>query len=75
MAIFSDQNFLSLLCYLDDILVFVPDEQLALQRLELAFESWMEHNLKLAPKKCFSIDASVKFLGHSSRKDGISTDP
>lgn len=26
MAIFGDQNFLSLLCYLDDILVFVPNE-------------------------------------------------
>lgn len=38
MAIFRDQNFFSLLCYLDDILVFAPNEQLALQRLEMVFE-------------------------------------
>ncbi|KAJ8396773.1 hypothetical protein AAFF_G00013720 [Aldrovandia affinis] len=31
MSIFGDQNFLSLLCYLDDVLVFAPDEKLALQ--------------------------------------------
>ena len=38
MAIFSDQNFLCLLCYLEDILVFAPNEQLVLQRLEMVFE-------------------------------------
>ena len=32
--IFGDQNFLTLLCYLDDILVFAPDEGEALRRLE-----------------------------------------
>ncbi|KAJ8358269.1 hypothetical protein AAFF_G00018450 [Aldrovandia affinis] len=38
MSIFGDQNFLSLLCYLDDVLVSAPDEQLALQRLGMVFE-------------------------------------
>lgn len=75
MAIFGDQNFLSLLCYLDDILVFAPNEQLALQRLEMVFERVKVHNLKLAPKKCQFMRPSVKFLGHIVRKDGVSTDP
>lgn len=75
MAIFDDQNFLSLLCYLDDILVFAPTEQLALERLEMVFERLLLHNLKLAPKKCYFLRSSVKFLGHIVSKDGISTDP
>lgn len=33
-SIFGDQNFLSLLCYLDDLIVFGPDETTALTRLE-----------------------------------------
>ena len=74
MAIFGDQNFLSLLCYLDDILVFAPDEDLALQRLEMVFERLKVHNLKLAPKKCHLMRPSVKFLGHVIDKHGIATD-
>lgn len=61
-AIFGDQNFLSLLCYLDDILVFAPHEQLALQRLEMVFERLKAHNLKLAPKKCHFMRPSVDTL-------------
>lgn len=75
MAIFGDQNFMSLLCYLDDVLVFAPDEQLALQRLEMVFERLEVHNLKLSPKKCHFMKSSVKFLGHIVSKDGVSTDP
>lgn len=69
------QNFLSLLCYLDDILVFAHNEQLALQRLETVFERLKAHNLKLAPKKCHFMKPSVKFLGHIVTEEGISTDP
>ncbi|KAG1930477.1 interleukin-1 receptor accessory protein-like 1-A [Pimephales promelas] len=35
MSIFGDENFTSLLCYLDDLMVFAPSEQTALDRLEL----------------------------------------
>lgn len=37
LNIFGDQNFLSLLCYLDDVLVFASTEDLALQRLDMVF--------------------------------------
>lgn len=50
--IFGDQNFLSLLCYLDDLMVFAPSEEVALQRLEMVFGMLKKHNLKLSPKKC-----------------------
>lgn len=50
LSIFGDQNFLSLLCYLDDVLVFAPNETLALERLQMVFVRLQSHNLKLAPK-------------------------
>ncbi len=52
LSIFGDLNFSSLLCYLDDLLVFAPSEQGALQRLEVVFARLRSSNLKLAPKKC-----------------------
>lgn len=74
-SIFGDQNFLSLLCYLDDLLVFGPSEQVALDRLEMVFSRLRFHILKLAPKKCWLLRKSVKFLGHIIDKSGVSTDP
>ncbi|KAG1939019.1 interleukin-1 receptor accessory protein-like 1-A [Pimephales promelas] len=74
-SIFGDQNYLSLLCYLDDLLVFAPDEETSLLRLEMVFERLRSHNLKLAPKKCFFLRRSVKFLGHIIDENGVSTDP
>ena len=75
ISIFGDQNFLSLLCYLDDLLVFAPTEALALERLEQVFGQLRLHNLKLAPKKCWLLRRSVKFLGHIIDESGVSTDP
>lgn len=74
-AIFGDQNFLSLLCYLDDLLVFAPDEKIALERLEMVFSRLRGHSLKLPPKKCYFLRKSVKFLGHIVDEMGVSTDP
>ncbi len=75
LTVFGDQNFTSLLCYLDDVLVFAPTEELALERLEMVFKHLKTHNLKLAPKKCHLLRSSVKFLGHNISADGIATDP
>ncbi len=75
MNIFGDQNFMSMLCYLDDILVFAPDEQLALERLEMVFQKLKAHNLKLSQKKCHFMKPSVKFLGHIVSSEGVATDP
>lgn len=52
-SIFGDQNYFSLLCYLDDILIFGKTEREALGRLEMVFSRLREHNLKLAQKKCY----------------------
>lgn len=73
-SIFGDLNYMSPLCYLDDLLVFGKSEQEALDRLELVFSRLREHNLKLAPK-CYFIRKSVKFLGHIVTAEGIAADP
>jgi hypothetical protein len=75
MSIFGDENFTSLLCYLDDLMVFAPTEEVALRRLEMVFARLKEHNLKLAPKKCFFLRRTVKFLGHVISEDGVQTNP
>ena len=47
----GDQQFVTLLMYLDDICIFAPDVSTMLDRMELVF-SWLESfNLKMKPKK------------------------
>uniref|UniRef100_A0A8C2HN42 ribonuclease H n=1 Tax=Cyprinus carpio TaxID=7962 RepID=A0A8C2HN42_CYPCA len=75
LTIFGDQNFMSLLCYLDDLLVFGKTEEECLQRLELVFQRLRDHNLKLSPSKCMFLRRSVKFLGHIISQDGVASDP
>ncbi len=75
MSVFGDENFSSVLCYLDDLMVFAPSESIALQRLEMVLSRLSHHNLKLAPKKCCFLRRSVKFLGHFISEEGIKTDP
>lgn len=75
MSIFGDENFTSLLCYLDDFMVYAPSEQIALERLQMVFSRIAANNLKLSPKKCYFLRRSVKFLGHIICVDGVKTDP
>ena len=74
-SIFGDQNYTSLLCYLDDLLIFAPSEELALERLEMVFSRLQNHGLKLALKKCHLLRQKLKFLGHIITENGVSTDP
>lgn len=75
LSIFGDLNFSSLLCYLDDLLVFARTEEEALERLETVFQRLRIHNLKLSPKKCHLMRSSVKFLGHIIDGNGVAVDP
>lgn len=75
LSIFGDLNFSSLLCYLDDLLVFASSEKESLERLEVVFQRLRLHNLKLSPKKCHFMRSSVKFLGHIIDGYGVSVDP
>lgn len=75
LTVFGDQNFTSLLCYLDDLLVFGKTEEESLQRLEMVFQRLKQHNLKLSPSKCQFLRRSVRFLGHIISEEGVATDP
>lgn len=74
MSVFGDQNFLTLLCFLDDLLVFAKDEAEGLERLEVVFQCLQGYNLNLA-QKCLFMQQSVKFLGHIISQEGVSSDP
>ncbi|KAJ8353092.1 hypothetical protein AAFF_G00109880 [Aldrovandia affinis] len=62
LSIFGDLNFSSLLCYLDDLLVFAPSEEEALRRLEVVFSRLRANNLKLSQKKCNFLRKSIKHV-------------
>ena len=71
----GDQQFVTLLLYLDDICIFAPMIGDMLDRIELAFDGLKQFNLKIKPKKCQFFNTSVLFLGHVLLASGISTNP
>lgn len=52
LSIFGDLKFTSLLCYLDDLLVFAPTEEEAIEKLCVVLQKLRGNHLKLSPKKC-----------------------
>lgn len=73
--VFGDQNFQSVLIYLDDILVFGRTFEETQQRLELVLQRLQSHNLKVKPEKCHLFEERLRYLGHIVTKDGILPDP
>ena len=71
----GDQQFVTLLLYLDDICNFVPTINDMLDRIELVFDRLKQFNLKIKPKKCQFFDTSILFLGHILSAKGISVNP
>ena len=60
----GDQQFVTLLLYLDDICIFAPDVSTMLDQTELVFSQLKAFNLKIKPKQCYFFQVSVIFLGH-----------
>ena len=60
----GDQQFVTLLLYLDDICIFAPDVSTMLDQIELVFNQLKSFNLKIKLKKCYFFQACVIFLGH-----------
>ena len=67
----GDQQFVTLLLYLDDICVFAASIDEMLDQIELVFSRLKEFNLKIKPKKCHFFQHSVVFLGYVLSADGI----
>ncbi|XP_063841035.1 uncharacterized protein LOC135089423 [Scylla paramamosain] len=73
--VFSDQVFVTLLVYLDDLLVFARSVDEHLDRLEGMLKLLRKHGLKLKPSKCHILKPQVRYLGFIISKEGINTDP
>ena len=71
----GDQQYITLLFYLDDICIFAEAADLMLDRIELVFSHLKEFNLKIKPKKSHFFQTSVTFLGHILSADGVSPNP
>ena len=63
------------LIYMDDILIYAESEEKHDLILGSVFKILLESGLKLNKDKCVFKTESVKFLGHTISKDGISIDP
>lgn len=61
--------------YLDDILVYSPDEATHAQHLRLVLQRLRDNKLYAKASKCEFYKASVEFLGHVVDADGMRPDP
>ena len=68
----GDQQYITLLFYLDDICVFSSTVNEMLDRVGLVLGHLKEFNLKIKLKKTYFFQSSVVFLGHVLSKEGIS---
>ena len=71
----GDQQYLTLLFYLDDICIFSSSVDEMLNRIEMVLKHLQDFNLKIKPKKSFFFQSKVLFLGHILSKEGISPNP
>ena len=71
----GDQQFVTLLLYLDDILYFCPSIEEMLDQIELVFNRLKEFDLKIKPEKCHFFDTSVLFLCNILSSKGILANP
>ena len=71
----GDQQYITLLFYLNDICVFSETADQMLDRVELVFNRLKEFNLKIKPKKSYFFQAKVNFLGHELSGKGVSPNP
>ena len=68
-------NMMSLLVYLDDIVVYSTTVGEHLSSLESLFVRLRQVNVKLKPSKCQLLRDTIHFLGHVVNREGVSTDP
>ena len=57
--------------YLDDILIFSPDNKTHLEHLEVVFQRLKEADLKLKASKCNFFKKHIQYLGHLVSGEGI----
>ena len=73
--IFQKQLYKTMLCYLDDILIFSTTFDEHVQRLRKVLVILKDNGLKLKREKFHFIREEVNYLGHLITKECIATDP
>lgn len=71
----GDQNFETLLLYLDDIIVFSPSFEAHISHLDLVLQRFGTYGLKVKPNKCCLFQSKVHYLGHVITEGGVAPDP
>ena len=71
----GDQQFVTLLLYLDNICIFATSIDKMLDCIELVLKWLEEFNLKIKPKTCYFFQCSIIFLGNVLSAEGISANP
>ena len=71
----GDQQYVTLLFYLDNICMFAESADQMLDRIKLVFSWLQEYHLKIKPKKSYFFQTSVTFLGHILSAKGVSPNP
>ena len=71
----GDQQYITLLFYLDDICIFAETADQMLDCIELVFSHLKEFNLIIKPKKSYFFQTSVTFLRHILSANGVSPNP
>ena len=61
--------------YLDDVIIYAPDFETLINRLNLTFQRMLEMGLKLNVSKCSFAQRKIKFLGHFVSEKGIEVNP
>ena len=68
----GDQQYVTLLFYLNDICLFVESADQMLDCIKLVLSRLKEYHLKIKPKKSYFFQTSVTFLGHVLSAQGVS---
>ena len=71
----GDQQYVTLLFYLDDICIFAETAKQMLDCIELVFACLKEFHLKIKPKKSYFFQTSINFLVHILSAKGVSPNP
>ena len=73
--VFREKMFKSVVCYLDDILIFSNTIEEHMNMIEKVLERLRNVGLQLNIKKCSFIKKKVILLGHRISAEGLGTDP
>jgi hypothetical protein len=73
--VFCEESDRCVIIYLDDILIFSPDEDQHLIDVERVLSKLREHKLFAKLPKCEFFKSEVGFLGHVVSSRGVSVDP